>query len=88
MRDTSIGIAIPDDPEFTKWANKIEHACLLLGIAIFHVGNERSVTVRPPLAIEGLVPILQRSPHLPEPTAPMPTSLRRNFELPPYSGDW
>lgn len=84
MRDTSIGIAVPDDRHFVAWTAKIEHACRALGIAIFHVGSEGVSMVRPEGVFSDGSPIIARSRHLPEPDGDMPPSLRRNFKFLPY----
>lgn len=79
FKDTSIGLALPNDEYFNPWLDNIESACSVLGIVLFRVSRgcvccSAEMAVRPPS-------LLRRS-------RPMPLSLRRNFEgLPTYEGE-
>lgn len=77
MRGTSIGLACPSDRYFDMWLDRIEPACAVLGISIFRVGTDGEVKCSPKHPVDRPAPLLT-------PRWPMPRSLQRNFELPPY----
>ena len=85
FKDTSVGIAVPDDKWFDMWLTRIEPACKALGIAQFRA-HEAGVRVIP----EGhpdTGPIIVSRPTTLLRGEQLPRSLRCNYPYPPYPGD-
>lgn len=81
FRDTSLGLAGPDDKWFDMWFKNIEPTCELLGISLFRAGED-AVRVFPD--DHGL--LIRPDDLLKQPRA-MPRSLRSNYPFPAYPDD-
>ena len=85
LKDTSIGIAVPNDKHFEMWLERIEPASALLGIAHFRAGGN---------GVQVFPPSLQNNPNLSRPVEllgcprKLHKSMRLNYgDLPPYPAD-